>query len=257
MKGNILKSYGISGRECSAQIELLNANSSTGGICWFHSEKDPKNFKVIYENRTTVLIHVSGKRIIGAEHLSAAAIAFQNCEFALHIPQGELPLLDGSAKLWKEELNNIAQAGDINFYTPQKKEFEIKIGERYLKFAAGSELEIEYTVNRFGQKFNASAKIKKAEDLEKIFLARTFIFEQELHTANLSENLKSCGVLIQNDEKPDLRFENEPAYHKILDFLGDITLYSNALPCGKFSIFNGGHELHHTATGALITGQGS
>jgi len=251
LKGNTLKSYGISGKECSAQIELLNANSSAGGIYWFYGEKDPKNFKVVYENRTTVLVHTSGKRIIGAEHLSAAAIAFQNCEFALHAPQGELPLLDGSAKLWKEELSGIAQAGSVNFYTPQRKEFEIKTSERYLKFVAGSELEIEYTIDRFGRKFNASAKIKKTEDLEKILLARTFIFEQELQVANLSENLKSCGVLIQNDEKPDFRFENEPAYHKILDFLGDISLYLNGLPCGKFSIFNGGHELHHAATNFL------
>jgi len=251
LKGKILTSYGISGKECSASVELLNANSNAGGICWFYGEKEPKNFKVIYENRTTVLIHASGKKIIGAEHLSAAALAFPNSEFALHTPQGELPLLDGSAKLWKEELNNIAQAGFINFYKPQKKEFEIKTNERYLKFVAGSELEIEYIINRFGQKFEASVKIKNPEDLEKILLARTFIFEQELQAANLSENLKPCGVLIQSDENPNFRFENEPAYHKILDFLGDIALYSNALPCGKFTIFNGGHELHHAVTNFL------
>jgi len=245
LKGKILTSSGISGKECSASVELLNANSEAGGICWFYGEKEPKNFKVAYENRTTVLIHASGKKIIGAEHLSAAALAFPNSEFALYAPQGELPLLDGSAKLWKEELSNIAQSGSVNFYTPQKKEFEIKIGERYLKFVAGSELEIEYTVNRFEQKFNANVKIKKTEDLEKILLARTFIFEQELQSANLSEKLRGCGVLIQSDGKPDFRFENEPAYHKILDLLGDISLYSNALPCGKFTVMNGGHELHH------------
>ncbi|MDR1829644.1 MAG: UDP-3-O-acyl-N-acetylglucosamine deacetylase [Candidatus Fibromonas sp.] len=260
MKGKILTSYGISGKECSASVELLNANSSAGGICWFHGEKEPKNFKVAYENRTTVLIHASGKKIIGVEHLSAAALAFPNCEFALYAPQGELPLLDGSAKLWKEELNSIAghcAPANLNFYTPSQKEIEIKTGERSLKFVAGPELEIQYAINRFGQKFDASVKIKKAEDFEKIFLARTFIFEQELQTANLSENLKDCGVLLHSDGKNILRFENEPAYHKILDLLGDLALYSNALPCGKFMVFNGGHELHHTATGALIAGQGS
>jgi UDP-3-O-[3-hydroxymyristoyl] N-acetylglucosamine deacetylase len=266
LKGKTLTSCGISGRECSASLELLNANSSAGGICWFYGEAEPKNFKVIYENRTTILVHSSGKKIIGVEHLNAAALAFPNCEFALNAPQGELPLLDGSAKLWQAALNAAADCpNNLNFYVPQKKQFEIGTNERYLKYNGGgvradlcvcpaAALEIQYTINRFNQKFQATVQIKTTADLEKIFSARTFIFEQELQTVKLSENLRNCGVLLQTGKKNDLRFENEPAYHKILDFLGDISIYSNALPLGKFTILNGGHELHHTATGALIAG---
>ena len=266
MKGKTLTSCGISGRECSVSLELLNANSSEGGICWFYGEAEPRNFKAVYENRTTVLVHSSGKRIIGAEHLNAAALAFPNCEFALDAPQGELPLLDGSAKLWQSALNAAAvgvglarpySGGNLNFYIPQKKQFEIGTNERYLKYTSGDVLEIQYTINRFNQKFHANVQIKTTADLEKIFLARTFIFEQELQTVKLSENLRSCGLLLQSGKENDLRFENEPAYHKILDFLGDISIYSNALPLGKFTILNGGHELHHTATGALMAGYGS
>jgi UDP-3-O-acyl-N-acetylglucosamine deacetylase len=238
----------MSGKECSASLELLRTSSSSGGICWFYGEKNPKDFKIIYENRTTILIHSSGKKLASPEHLSAAALAFPNCEFALHAPQNELPLLDGSAELWKKEMNNIAaSSGNLNFFSP--KEFEIAIDNRYLKFKKSDELEIEYIIDRFGQKFSACVKIKTIADLEKILSARTFIFEQELSAAKLSENLKGCGVVLLRDGKNDLRFENEPAYHKILDFLGDITLYSNALPCGKFTIFNGGHELHHKCYG--------
>ena len=255
-----MKSCGMSGKECSAQLELLGTNSGKSGICWFHGETDPENFKAVYENRTTVLIHSSGKRIRSAEHLSAASLAFPNCEFALQAPQGELPLLDGSAKPWKEELNDIVShcaPANLNFYAPSQKKIEIKMGERFLKFVAGPELEIQYAISRFNQTFTATVRIKTTEDLEKIFQARTFIFEQELQTAKLSENLRNCGILLQSGKNPDFRFENEPAYHKILDLLGDISLYSNSLPCGKFTVFNGGHELHHTATSALIAGQGS
>jgi UDP-3-O-[3-hydroxymyristoyl] N-acetylglucosamine deacetylase len=252
LSGKVLTSCGISGRECQASLELLNVNSGTSGICWFYGEAEPGNFKTVYENRTTVLVHSSGKKIIGAEHLNAAALAFPNCEFALSAPQEELPLLDGSAKLWKEALNALAAPTYLNFYVSQKKEFEIKMDGRSLKFTAADALEIEYAINRFGQEFHARVQIKNPDDLEKIFLARTFIFEQELQTARLSENLRNCGVLLHSGKKNVLRFENEPAYHKILDFLGDISIYSNALPLGKFFILNGGHELHHTATGALM-----
>ena len=259
MRGKILTSCGISGKECSASLELLNANSSVGGICWFYGEDEPEKFKTVYENRTTVLVHSSGKKIIGAEHLNAVALTFPNCEFALNAPQGELPLLDGSAKLWKEALNAIATPTHLNFYVPQRREFEIEIDERYLKYDCdvNDVLQIQYAINRFGQEFYANVQIKTSDDLEKIFLARTFIFEQELQTAKLSENLRNCGVLLQSGKKNVLRFENEPAYHKILDFLGDISIYSNALPLGKFTILNGGHELHHIATGALMAGHES
>jgi UDP-3-O-[3-hydroxymyristoyl] N-acetylglucosamine deacetylase len=240
----------MSGKKCSAWLDLLNANSNTGGIRWFYGEENPMDFKVAYENRTTVLIHSSGKKLASPEHLSAAALAFPNCKFALHAPQNELPLLDGCATLWKNELNSIIEAsGNLNFYIPKKDEYEIIINNRYLKYEKSDELEVEYAIDRFGQKYSASVKIKTVADLEKILSARTFIFEQELSEAKLSENLKGCGIILQSDGVNDLRFADEPAYHKILDFLGDITLYSNALPQGKFTIFNGGHELHHKCYG--------
>ncbi|MCL2282809.1 MAG: UDP-3-O-acyl-N-acetylglucosamine deacetylase [Fibromonadales bacterium] len=238
----MFRGKGISGKECSASIELLNTSAS--GINWFPGEKNPKDFKVVYENRTTVLIHSSGKKIIGVEHLSAAAIAFPNHEFALYAPQGELPLLDGSAKIWMDGLNNIAGVcrGVMHYALTTTPHFEITIDSRYLTFTPGPELEIEYTINRFGHEFTAHAQIPN--DLEKVLSARTFIFEQELPAANLSEDLRGCGILLPHDK---LRFENEPAYHKILDLLGDISVYSNMLPLGKFTVYNGGHELHHTA----------
>ncbi|MCL1957357.1 MAG: UDP-3-O-acyl-N-acetylglucosamine deacetylase, partial [Fibromonadales bacterium] len=115
--------------------------------------------------------------------------------------------------------------------------------ERFVKFQNTSGLEIKYSIDRFGQKFGADVKINSAKDLEKILLARSYIFAEELPSAGLSENLRGCGVIL-GDGKNNLLFDNEPAFHKILDFLGDITLRRGVLPKGKFEIFNGGHELH-------------
>lgn len=247
----MLKSFGISGNECEAELKLLHSNSvSAGKILWFYGEKNPEDFSVIYENRTSSLLHNSGKRIMGAEHLSAAVLAFSS-SFILNtneLRSKELPLLDGSAKLWVEELEKIGatRSNSLYFFNAKEKEFEIKLNNRFVKFGSNENangLKIKYIVERFGKRFSASVNIKSAQDLDKILLARTFIFEEELQTVKLPENLQDCGVVLNGNSK--LRFENEPAYHKILDFLGDITLYSNALPNGQFEIFNGGHELHH------------
>jgi UDP-3-O-[3-hydroxymyristoyl] N-acetylglucosamine deacetylase len=245
----MLKSFGISGRECEAELEVLCTGSDFGGMDWFNGEENPDDFKVIYEGRTSILMHSSGKKIIGAEHLSAARFLFPGCRFKLKAPQGELPLLDGSAALWVKELEKAGgiKKDNLRFCNIPEREFEIKIDERFVKFQSTKDencLEIKYSIDRFGQKFQAHIKINSAKDLEKILLARTYIFEEELLGAGLSENLRGCGIVLGNG-KNNLLFENEPAFHKILDFLGDITLRKGILPSGKFEIFNGGHELHH------------
>jgi len=242
----MLKSFGISGRECEAELELLGMGSDFGKVDWFYGEENPDDFKVIYEGRTSVLMHSSGKKITGVEHLSAAMLLFSGCRFKLKAPQGELPLLDGSAALWEKELEKAGgiKNDKLSFCEFPEKEFEIKMGERFVKFKKADGLEIKYSIDRFGQKFGADVKINSAEDLEKILLARTYIFAEELPSAGLSENLRGCGVVL-GEGKNNLLFENEPAFHKILDFLGDITLRGGVLPRGRFEVFNGGHELHH------------
>jgi UDP-3-O-[3-hydroxymyristoyl] N-acetylglucosamine deacetylase len=245
----MLKYFGISGKECEVEAELLCSNAACSKIIWFCGEKNPNDFKVIYQGRTSVLMHGKRKKIIGAEHLSAAALAFSGCQFKLNLPQSELPLLDGSAKPWEMELEKVGGTKQeaLRFYNIAEKEFEIKMDTRFVKFQQTEDencLEVKYTIDRFGQKFFANVKICSAKNLEKIFLARSYIFAEELPNTGFSENLQDCGIVL-NRESNDLRFENEPAYHKILDFLGDMALYAGFLPSGKFEIFNGGHELHH------------
>jgi len=245
----MLKSFGISGRECEAELELLGAG--LGKVEWFYGEENPDDFKVIYEGRTSVLMHSSGKKIIGAEHLSAAKLLFSESHFKLRALQGELPLLDGSAALWAKELERVGGVKkNLRFYDVSEKEFEIRIDDRFVKFQNAEYLEIKYSVDRFGQKFCANARINSSADLEKILLARTYIFAEELPSVGLSENLRGCGVVLEKGEN-NLRFENEPAFHKILDFLGDITLRGGILPRGRFEILNGGHELHHRVLSIL------
>jgi UDP-3-O-[3-hydroxymyristoyl] N-acetylglucosamine deacetylase len=251
----MLKSFGISGRECEAELELLGASEDFGKVDWFHGEENPDDFKVIYEGRTSVLMHSSGKKITGAEHLSAARLLFSGCRFKLNAPQGELPLLDGSAALWVKELEMAGgiKKDTLRFFSVPEKEFEFKIDGRFVKFQSTKNencLEIEYSIERFGQKFQAYIKINSAKDLKKILLARSYIFEEELPSAGLSEKLRGCGIVLEKGGN-NLLFENEPAFHKILDFLGDITLRKGILPSGKFEIFNGGHELHHRVLGLI------
>ncbi|MCL1957495.1 MAG: UDP-3-O-acyl-N-acetylglucosamine deacetylase, partial [Fibromonadales bacterium] len=153
----MLKSYGISGKECEAELELLGTGADFGKVEWFHGEENPDDFKVIYEGRTSVLMHSSGKKITGAEHLSAAMLLFSGCLFKLKVPQGELPLLDGSAALWEKELEKAGgiKNNELSFCNISEKEFEIKMDERFVKFQNTSGLEIKYSIDRFGQKFGA------------------------------------------------------------------------------------------------------
>ena len=88
------------------------------------------------------------------------------------------------------------------------------------------------------------------EDLYGVFQARTFILENEYEQARraglLAGATESCGLLVKSPvDKSLYRVPEEPAMHKILDLLGDLSFACPALPKIRVEILNGGHASHH------------
>jgi UDP-3-O-acyl-N-acetylglucosamine deacetylase len=100
--------------------------------------------------------------------------------------------------------------------------------------------------------------------LYQIFMARTFIHQVELERARAAGLLagvdESCGLLLaagdcsaQNSAcSPKFRIANEPAMHKILDLIGDLSFICPALPRVRIEITNGGHVSHHQIMEKII-----
>jgi UDP-3-O-acyl-N-acetylglucosamine deacetylase len=92
-------------------------------------------------------------------------------------------------------------------------------------------------------------------------MARTFIHQVELERARAAGLLagvdESCGLLLDSATPnaeccSKFRIANEPAMHKILDLIGDLSFICPALPRVRIEITNGGHLSHRQIMEKII-----
>lgn len=201
----------------------------------------------------------------------------------------EVPLLDGSALPFLCGLRREAGVPDeLTFYdasvtaawdlvpTDPKTGAVIPGGKPYgyVKMTPAETFEVEYTVTRpSGWNSSAMVSIYSAEDLYSIFSARTFIFESEYKAACEAGMLQGvdahCGLLLPDADAASVvaagalkdadktvatpyRVLEEPARHKILDLLGDLSFVVPALPKIRLEILNGGHISHRQILEKLL-----
>jgi len=181
----------------------------------------------------------------------------------------EIPMMDGSALPFFSALRR--EAGlpeELAFYNaPINAEWDLCAYEGAVPFGhvrimPAETFEVEYTLDRpeLGLKSSAYMAIFSAEDLYNIFMSRTFIYRSEYDEARKGGLLagvdEKCGLLLNEGkwltDKSKFRVADEPARHKILDLLGDITFIYPALPRVRIEITNGGHVSHRQIMERLI-----
>jgi len=211
------------------------------------------------------------------EHAMAAlyALGIDNCLLEVDAP--EFPILDGSSRFYVQKINEVGiteQAATRNYY-------KIRDKISYKNPETGSEISIspddkfciEVEIG-FRSKFlkNQTAILNNLDEFPEGFSeARTFVFVREIEPL-LKMNLIKGGdlknaVVIYDQERSqesmdnlsdklgqphidatklgyitgDLFYENEPARHKLLDVIGDISLVGIPL-IGKISAVHPGHS---------------
>lgn len=208
---------------------------------------------------------VSGADVnCGADGKSAAKVA-------------ELPLMDGSATPFFYGLRRAAgEPEELVFYdAPVNANWDLKTsGDNprtygHVRIMPAETFEVEYVLDRSVARGDtcdlqsaASVSLYSPENLFQIFMARTFISQLELDAARSNGLLKgvdeSCGLLLDAKASAgcpcneNFRVANEPAMHKILDLIGDITFICPALPKVRIEITNGGHVSHRQIMEKLI-----
>ncbi len=180
-----------------------------------------------------------------------------SCDGAKPVP--EMPLMDGSALPFFLALRREAGVPEeIRFYdAPVNKEWDLlnSAGETYghVRIEPSETFEVEYRLDRSdvpgGFKSCAALSVYAPEDLYGVFQARTFILEKDYELARcagfLAGATESCGLLVKTPvDKSLYRVAEEPAMHKILDLIGDLSFARPALPKVRIEILNGGHACH-------------
>lgn len=178
-------------------------------------------------------------------------------------PMYEVPILDGSSKVWIEEFKKAGFTGDedgvskINapvLFQKDRSAVIILPPEN-----SDSKTKISYAVNFNHPELKmrwASLDIDK--NLDEIIEARTFGYLKDLET--FQKMGLSKGVTIENTVgmtedgyTTTLRSEFEPVKHKILDIIGDLYLTGvNPLKTGaNIIVKEAGHSLHIEAAKIL------
>ncbi len=195
------------------------------------------------------------------EHLLAAAYALGLDNLLFEVNGSEVPILDGSSKLWLEAIQKagiVDQEEDrVYFEFDKMHEFKVEDKNIHLTLYPDKELKMNVLVDyESTQLVNQFASLNDLSEFEEGFAScRTFVFISELEQlfkAGLIKggDLDNAIVLVDKTYteeefsrmrelfgKPDveiknqgilntidLRFNNEPARHKLVDLIGDLSL---------------------------------
>jgi len=250
----VLSGIGIhSGKQ--AKLKLIP--SDAGEIVFKRSDLGNLEFRLSPENveakNCTMLVTDQG-RIQTLEHLLAVFWVYGIDSLAVEIDQEEIPAMDGSALHF---VHGIHKAG-LRELPEEKKPvkitqpFIIQEDDASISVVPDEELKITYHINYDHPSIKKQdlSIILNPENFEmEIAPARTFGFLEDVPDLQkkglaLGGSLKNAVVLdkIRVISGP-LRYPDEFVRHKILDFIGDLSLIGRPIT-GHFIAKRAGHALH-------------
>ncbi len=196
------------------------------------------------------------------EHLLASLAAMGVNNARIEIDGPEVPLLDGSALIWAE---NIAKVGIVEqdstvigdalfveepIWVRQEDAFVCALPAPQIRFSYGIDFELPAIGNQWHSWLPAVEPPNSYKDfVAEIAPARTFGLMHQIEHLKTSglikggslENALVCGP--DGWVNPPLRFSNEPVRHKILDLVGDLSLLG-IFPRAHILAYKASHNLH-------------
>jgi len=216
----------------------------------------PNFLNVTNTSLNTTVSNEFGNKVSTIEHLMGALFSFGVDNALIEIDNEEVPILDGSAKIF---VNEILNAGLKTSDTPVKivkinKTVEFKDGDRYInihpsKLSLDIEFELKYNNPIIGNQKNKIDVYRDGRELDKIINSRTFCLYEDIETikkqglakgGSLENAIVVKGSNILNKE--GLRNSKEFVNHKILDCVGDLFTCGFRL-IGSVKCSQGGHYL--------------
>ena len=199
--------------------------------------------------RSTTLTngHVS---IHTPEHFLAACYALKLTNIIVSMNHSELPIMDGSAiELIQSMMDELVPIQNKRSIFKVKEEVYFNVNDSHYYGFPSNELIISVILsypNHWLKSMVYTYHHSKSEFITKIAPARTFGFTHEidaLRARGLAKGGSLDNALIISDSGylNEPRFEDELARHKILDFIGDMSIMGQQLK-GNFMIIRPSHH---------------
>ena len=214
----------------------------------------PNVYNVTDATLCTTVSNEAGVKVSTIEHLMAALYGIGVDNAIIEIDNQEVPILDGSAKIFVERIlsTGLELSNQPIKIIKIEKRISIKEENKFIeiensKASLDIDFEIKYSNSFIGTQRN---KINVFQNnLSEIYNSRTFcLYEdiEKLRKMNLAKGGSLENAIVVKDNKvlnpKGLRNSKEFVNHKILDCMGDLFLSGYRL-VGSIKCSQGGHSL--------------
>ncbi len=212
-------------------------------------------FNNVFDTTLATTIGTNGCKVSTIEHLMAAFFGLGIDNAVVELDGPEVPIMDGSAApfVFLIKSGDIREQKSPKQFIVIKKPFKVDDGNRSVSIYPSKELKITYMIDfqhplLRNQEYELT--FSGRDFVREISTARTFGFLKDVET--LKKNGLARGGSLDNAVVIDdfriinedgLRFDDEFVRHKILDFIGDISIVGSPI-IGHFVVKKSGHFLN-------------
>ena len=272
MTGTIKQAFELSGVGLhlgkNATVKVMPANPGEGRYFVRVDLPDapivPARIEAVGQTTLSTELGVGEAKVRTVEHLLASLAANRVDNARIEIDGEEVPLLDGSAKNWCEAIARAGiterspiQSSPVTPIEPiwirEHDSFVAALPAAQTRFTYG----IDFPYQAIGNQWH-SWNGDRESFADEIAPARTFGFAEQieqLQQAGLIQGGSLENALVCSHQgwvNPPLRFTNEPARHKLLDLVGDLSLLGK-LPTAHLIAYKASHKLHIQLAASLAS----
>lgn len=236
----------------------IGLHSGETSIVRFYPAEGPVRFRVkgrefrplasnVTDTTRCTELGFEGGSLATVEHLLAALFIRNLWEgLVVEVEGAELPILDGSSRVWLEALSPFRSAGPPPI--PLTQSLEVTLGGSTAKAEPAEAFLLEAAISfphpKIGDQQIACPPLALAD----LATARTFGFLHEVEALRAQglirgASLENALVFGERDFANPPRFPDEPVRHKALDALGDLYLAGRPV-LARFAVRRGSHRLH-------------
>ncbi|MFS7899449.1 putative UDP-3-O-acyl-N-acetylglucosamine deacetylase [Helianthus anomalus] len=249
--------------------------AGTGRYFDFRSLLIPASIDFAEDSPLCTTLRKDGHSVRTVEHLLSAlqGTGVDNCRIEIMNSGSddtsvEVPIFDGSAREWVEAIDQVGltDAMDCNGRSCDRvspyltQPVHVSKGDSVIAAFPANETYISYgidfpQVSDLSLKWYSSSFCTGSIYSKQIAPSRTFCVYEEvkkMRSAGLIKGGSAENAVVFSISKgllnPPLRSPEEPCRHKVLDFIGDVSLFarsgSQGLPVANIIAYKGGHSLH-------------
>jgi UDP-3-O-[3-hydroxymyristoyl] N-acetylglucosamine deacetylase len=221
-----------------------------------NAPKIPAQITAVGDTTLSTELSLGTAKVRTVEHLLASLIASGIDDARIEINAEELPLLDGSAQNWCEAIAQVGiqvqQNQSIQAPIIPQEPIWIRDHDCFVAALPATQTRFTYGIDfpyqAIGNQWH-SWNPAEQDFATEIAPARTFGFAEQieqLQQAGLIKGGSLENALVCSHHgwlNPPLRFTNEPARHKLLDLVGDLSLLGQ-LPTAHILAYKASHKLH-------------